>query len=77
MRCFGAGASSAGSQEILEDYVTIPRAQLKSGYRDEMVDNSRLGGYLDGDGASISSGGSLEEIERLHIAFVLVKTTTF
>ncbi|KAJ1374162.1 hypothetical protein KIN20_036788 [Parelaphostrongylus tenuis] len=68
--CFGRRGVSEGSasgREILgSDYYTIPRAKLKPGYADEMMghDNAAaLGAYLD-DGASISSGGSLEEVER-------------
>ncbi|KAE9418454.1 hypothetical protein Angca_009775 [Angiostrongylus cantonensis] len=69
-RCFGRRGVSEGSasgREILgSDYYTIPRAKLKPGYADEMMghDNAAtLGAYLD-DGASVSSGGSLEEVER-------------
>ncbi|RCN51669.1 EGF-like domain protein [Ancylostoma caninum] len=73
-RCFGARGVSEGSasgREILgSDYYTIPRAKLKPGYgaagAEEMMghDNAAvLGAYLD-DGASLSSEGSLEEIER-------------
>ncbi|KAK5966841.1 Calcium binding EGF domain protein, partial [Trichostrongylus colubriformis] len=70
-RCFGARDISEGSasgREILgSDYYTIPRAKLKpAAYGDEMMghDNAAvLGAYLD-DGASVSSDGSLEEIER-------------
>uniref|UniRef100_A0A183FQQ6 VWFA domain-containing protein n=1 Tax=Heligmosomoides polygyrus TaxID=6339 RepID=A0A183FQQ6_HELPZ len=70
--CFGGrgvSQSSASGREILgSDYYTIPRAKLKPGaaYGDEMMghDNAAvLGAYLD-DGASISSDGSLEEVER-------------
>ncbi|VDL81375.1 unnamed protein product [Nippostrongylus brasiliensis] len=71
-RCFGGrgvSQSSASGREILgSDYYTIPRAKLKpgaAGYGDEMGhDNAAvLGAYLD-DGASMSSDGSLEEVER-------------
>ncbi|KHJ79686.1 hypothetical protein OESDEN_20660 [Oesophagostomum dentatum] len=77
-RCFGGRGVSEGSasgREILgSDYYTIPRAKLKPGYgaagaggaEDEMARAEHagaLGAYLD-DGASISSDGSLEEIER-------------
>uniref|UniRef100_A0A158QLB9 VWFA domain-containing protein n=1 Tax=Haemonchus placei TaxID=6290 RepID=A0A158QLB9_HAEPC len=70
-RCFGARGISEGSasgREILgSDYYTIPRAKLKPlAYGDEAMghDNAAvLGAYLD-DGASVSSDGSLEEIER-------------
>ncbi|KAK6036288.1 hypothetical protein COOONC_26207, partial [Cooperia oncophora] len=69
--CFGGRGVSEGSasgREILgSDYYTIPRAKLKPGaHSDEMMghDNAAvLGAYLD-DGASVSSDGSLEEIER-------------
>ncbi|VDP12416.1 unnamed protein product [Heligmosomoides polygyrus] len=71
-RCFGGrgvSQSSASGREILgSDYYTIPRAKLKprAAYGDKMMsdDNAAvLGAYLD-DGASISSDGSLEEVER-------------
>lgn len=88
-RCFGGagrGGGSAGSasgQEILgSDYYTIPRAKLKN-YGDEMAaaghDNAgALAAYFD-DGASLSSDGSLEEIERRVTTDVTtreVRTTT-
>ncbi|CAI4230491.1 unnamed protein product [Auanema sp. JU1783] len=83
-RCFGGrGGSdaSASGQEILgSDYYTIPRAKLKP-YGDEMVGHDNIGAlqaYLD-DGASISSDGTLEEIERRVVTDVTTKeirTTT-
>ncbi|CAB3402805.1 unnamed protein product [Caenorhabditis bovis] len=69
-RCFGARGHSEGSasgQEILgSDYIPIPRAKLaRSLYAEPMADDNAgaLAGYLD-DGISMSSDGSLEEIER-------------
>lgn len=84
-RCFGARGRSEGSasgQEILgSDYYTIPRAKLaRPLYGDEMGDDhaGALAAYLD-DGASISSDGSIEEIERRVTTDVTtreVRTTT-
>ncbi|CAJ0580735.1 unnamed protein product, partial [Mesorhabditis spiculigera] len=65
-RCFGGRGASVGTsgQEIVSEYYTIPRPKLKPAYAEDFGDNSgALAAYLD-DGASISSGGSLEEIER-------------
>ncbi|CAJ0941120.1 unnamed protein product, partial [Mesorhabditis belari] len=65
-RCFGGRGASVGTsgQELVSEYYTIPRAKLKPAYAEDFGDNAgALQAYLD-DGASISSGGSLEEIER-------------
>ncbi|GMT19358.1 hypothetical protein PFISCL1PPCAC_10655, partial [Pristionchus fissidentatus] len=74
-RCFGGRTSTASGsgQEILgSDYYTIPRAKLKAGgYGDA--------GAFD-DGASISSGGSMEEVERRVTTDVTtreIRTTTY
>uniref|UniRef100_A0A1I7XPS4 EGF-like domain-containing protein n=1 Tax=Heterorhabditis bacteriophora TaxID=37862 RepID=A0A1I7XPS4_HETBA len=84
-RCFrarGISEGSASGQEILgSDYYTIPRAKLKPGYGDETIDRNNAGAlaaYLD-DGGSVSSDGSLEEIERKITTDVTtreVRTTT-
>ncbi|CAD6188433.1 unnamed protein product [Caenorhabditis auriculariae] len=83
-RCFGARGVSEGSasgQEILgSDYYTIPRAKLKPLYGEDLGhDNAgALAAYLD-DGASISSDGSIEEVERRVTTDVTtreVRTTT-
>ena len=66
-RGFGTRGSEVSSERqiIGSDYYTIPRAKLAKGYGDEMGhDNAgALAAYLD-DGGSISSDGSMEEIER-------------
>uniref|UniRef100_A0A1I7THI6 Late embryogenesis abundant protein D-34-like n=1 Tax=Caenorhabditis tropicalis TaxID=1561998 RepID=A0A1I7THI6_9PELO len=82
-RCFGARGRSEGSasgQEILgSDYYTIPRAKLaRPLYADDEDHAGALAAYLD-DGASISSDGSIEEIERRVTTDVTtreVRTTT-
>ncbi|KAK6017343.1 hypothetical protein OSTOST_17138 [Ostertagia ostertagi] len=65
-RCFGARGISEGSasgrETLGSDYYTIPRAKLKPGAHAAMTILPFLA-HMD-DGASVSSDGSLEEIER-------------